>query len=123
MFTPLTIALAVGALLLAGWCGFAALRNHPTKDRHFLGMGAVTLLAVAQLVVGVVQLARGERPAADSTVVFVSYLVSVPACVPLVAVVSLGERTRWGSATVAAGALVTAALQLRAHDIWGGGLG
>ncbi|MDB1088965.1 hypothetical protein PJ985_15495 [Streptomyces sp. ACA25] len=123
MLTPLTVAVAVAALSLAAWCGLAAFRNQPTKDWHFAGMGVVTLLSVVQLAVAVVLLARGERPAGDSTAVFVSYLVSVPACVPLVALVSLGERTRWGSATVAAGAFVAAVLQLRLHDVWGGGVG
>ncbi len=34
---------------------------------------------------------------------------------------SLAERTRWGSATVAAGAVVLAVLEVRLFDIWGGG--
>jgi hypothetical protein len=120
MFTPLTVATGVAALLLAVWCGFAAFRGQPTKDWHLIGMAVVTLLAVAQLTVGVIQLARGERPAGDGVTVFVSYLVMVTAAVPLVALVSLGERNRWGSATVAVGALVTAVLQVRLADIWAG---
>ncbi|SFD38376.1 hypothetical protein [Streptomyces aidingensis] len=123
MLTPLTVALAVTALLLAAWCGLAALRGQPTKDWHFGGMAVVSLLAVGQLVIGVVLLARGERPAGDTTAVLVSYLLTVALCVPVTGLVSLGERTRWGSATVAVGALTVPALQLRLHDIWGGGLG
>ncbi|MBB0245933.1 hypothetical protein [Streptomyces alkaliphilus] len=123
MFTPLTIGLGAAALTLALWCGLAALRGEPTKDRHFVGMAVVTALAVIQLAIGLFGLGSGDRPSGDTTAVFVSYLVTVPACVPLVAIVSLGERSRWGSATVAAGALVTAALQLRLHEVWGGGGG
>ncbi|MCE7079752.1 hypothetical protein [Streptomyces sp. ST2-7A] len=123
MFTPLTIGLGAAALALALWCGLAALRGEATKDRHFAGMAVVTVLAVIQLVIGLVRLGSGDRPSGDTTAVFVSYLVTVPACVPLVAIVSLGERSRWGSATVAAGALVTATLQLRLHEVWGGGGG
>jgi len=33
---------------------------------------------------------------------------------------SLAERTRWGSATVAAAAVVLAVLEVRLYDIWGG---
>ena len=33
---------------------------------------------------------------------------------------SLSERTRWGSVTVAAGAVVLAVLEVRLYDIWGG---
>ncbi|QPP09802.1 hypothetical protein G4Z16_29110 [Streptomyces bathyalis] len=122
MFTPLTVALAVTALALAVWCGWAAYRDQPTKDWHFIGMAVVSLLALVQLVVGIVRLAGGED-ADEGTVIFVSYLVAVAACIPVVGLISLTERTRWGSLTVAAGALVLAVLQARLHEIWGGGNG
>jgi hypothetical protein len=120
MLTPLTVTLAVAALALAAWCGFAAYRDQPTKDWHFIGMAVVTLLALVQLVIGVVQLVTGGEPAGGAAV-FVSYLVGVVCCVPVVGVISLSERTRWGSLSVAAGAVVLAVLQARLHEIWGGG--
>jgi hypothetical protein len=123
MFTPLTVAVAVTALLLAAWCGYAAFRDGPVKDWHYFGMAGVLLLTLVQLAIGVVRLADGERPAGGGTAIFVSYLVSVPLCLPVVGIVSLSERTRWGSATVAAGAVVLAALQLRLADVWAGGTG
>lgn len=119
MLTPLTVAVAVTALALAAWCGHAAYRDQPTKDWHFIGMAVVTLLALAQLTVGIVQLARGLE-ADDGAVIFVSYLLGAAAAIPAVAFLSLSERTRWGSATVSAGALVLAVLQVRLHDIWAG---
>lgn len=120
MLTPLTVAVAVAALALAAWCGHAAYRDQPTKDWHFAGMAVVSVLALVQLVVGIVQLVRGEQPA-DGTVIFVAYLIGVVCCVPVVGLVSLTERTRWGSLTVLAGAVVLAVLEVRLHDIWGGG--
>jgi hypothetical protein len=33
---------------------------------------------------------------------------------------SLTERTRWGSAIVAAGGVILAVMELRLFDIWGG---
>ncbi|MFX4294755.1 hypothetical protein [Streptomyces bohaiensis] len=123
MLTPLTIAVAAAAVLLGVWCAVAALRDQSAKDWHYAAMAVVTLLTVVQLVVGVVMLAGGDRPAGDSTAVFVSYLVSVTACVPVVGMVALGERSRWGPATVAAGAFLLAILELRLHDVWGGGVG
>lgn len=119
MFAPLTVTLAVAALLLATWCGHATYRDQPTKDWHFAGMAVVTFLALVQLVIGVVQLSRGERPQ-ESVVVFVAYLLGAQAAVPATGLMSLAERTRWGSATVAAGAVVTAVLQVRLYDIWSG---
>ena len=60
---------------------------------------------------------------ADGAVIFISYLIGVVACVPVVGLVSLTERTKWGSLTVVAGAVVLAVLQVRLYDIWGGGTG
>jgi hypothetical protein len=122
MLFPLTVALAVAALALAAWCGWAAYRDQPTKDWHFIGMGVVALLALIQLVVGIVELVRGEQ-AADGGVIFVAYLVGVVCCIPVVGFLSLTERTRWGSLSVVAGAVVLAVLQARLYDIWGGGVG
>ncbi|WP_299541632.1 hypothetical protein [uncultured Streptomyces sp.] len=118
MLVALTVTLAVAALALAAWCGFAAYRDQPTKDWHFIGMAVVSLLAFAQLVVGIVLLARGERPDQGMTI-FICYLIGCFAAVPAAGVMSLTERTRWGSATVAAGAVVLAVLQVRLYDIWG----
>lgn len=119
MLTPLTVVVAVTALALAAWCGYAAYRDQSTKDWHFIGMAVVTVLALAQLVVGLVQLGRGQE-ADEGTVVFVAYLLGAAAAIPAVGFLSLSERTRWGSATVAAGAFVLAVLEVRLHDIWVG---
>lgn len=62
MFDALTLVTGVAALLLAAWCGWAAYRDQPTKDWHFIGMAVVSVLALVQLVIGIVQLARGEKP-------------------------------------------------------------
>ncbi|MFE9094582.1 hypothetical protein [Streptomyces sp. NPDC007264] len=119
MFDALTLVTGVAALLLAAWCGWAAYRDQPTKDWHFIGMGVVTLLALVQLVVGIVQLARGEKPQ-QGTTIFVAYLLGAFACVPAAGFMSLAERTRWGSVTAAAGGAVLAVLEVRLYDIWGG---
>jgi hypothetical protein len=119
MLDALTVATAVAALALAAWCGFAAYRDQPTKDWHFIGMAVVTVLALIQTVVGVVKLARGERPH-DGTVIFVAYLIGAVCTIPAAAFMSLTERTRWGSAIVAAGGVILAVLEVRLFDIWGG---
>ncbi|MFC8227968.1 hypothetical protein [Streptomyces sp. NPDC057287] len=118
MLDALTVAVAVTAIALAAWCGFAAYRDQPTKDWHFIGMAVVSVLALAQLVVGIVQLARGERPEQGMTI-FIAYLIGAFAAVPAAGFLSLSERTRWGSVTVAAGAVVLAVLEVRLYDIWG----
>ncbi|WP_371615032.1 hypothetical protein [Streptomyces sp. NBC_00454] len=118
MLDALTVAIGAAALALAAWCGFAAWRDQPTKDWHFIGMAVVTVLVLGQLVVGLVQLARGEKPE-QGTVLFVAYLVGAFATIPAAGMLSLTERTKWGSVTVAAGAVVLAVLEVRLYDIWG----
>ncbi|MGW4197394.1 hypothetical protein [Streptomyces sp. NPDC005004] len=119
MLNALLLVTGVAALLLAVWCGWAAYRDQPTKDWHLIGMAVVSVLALAQLVVGVVRLARGERPE-QGTTIFVAYLLGAFACVPAAGFMSLAERTRWGSVTAAAGGVVLAVLEVRLFDIWGG---
>lgn len=118
MLDALTVAVTVAAFALAAWCGYAAYRDQPTKDWHFIGMAVVSALALAQLVIGVVQLARGERPE-QGRAIFIAYLIGSFAAVPAAGFLSLSERTRWGSVTVAAGAVVLAVLEVRLYDIWG----
>ncbi|MCQ4209756.1 MULTISPECIES: hypothetical protein [Streptomyces] len=119
MLDVLTLVTGLAALALAAWCGFAASRDQPTKDWHFIGMAVVSVLALVQLVVGIVQLARGEEPD-QGTTIFVAYLIGAFACIPAAGFMSLAERTRWGSITVAAGGVVLAVLEVRLYDIWGG---
>ncbi|GGQ31425.1 hypothetical protein ACFFKE_06615 [Streptomyces mutabilis] len=119
MLDVLTLVTGVAALLLAAWCGWAAYRDQPTKDWHFIGMAVVSVLALIQLVAGTVLLARGEEPE-QGTTIFVAYLLGAFACVPAAGFMSLAERTRWGSVTVAAGGVVLAVLEVRLYDIWGG---
>jgi hypothetical protein len=119
MLDALTLTVSVAALLLAAWCGFAAFRDQSTKDWHFIGMAVVSVLALVQLVVGVVKLTGGEKPD-DGTVIFVAYLLGAVCTIPAAGFMSLTERTRWGSAIVAAGGVILAVLEVRLYDIWGG---
>ncbi|MFD9873547.1 hypothetical protein, partial [[Kitasatospora] papulosa] len=81
-------------------------------------VAVVSVLALAQLVVGIVQLARGERPEQGMTI-FIAYLIGAAAAVPAAGFLSLTERSPRGSVTVAAGAVVLAVLEVRLYDIWG----
>ncbi|MHA6765625.1 hypothetical protein [Streptacidiphilus sp. PAMC 29251] len=122
MNDTITAAVSIAALLLAAWCGYATARNQPTKDWHLIGMAVVSVLALAQLVVGIVDIAGGRKPT-GGTVVFFAYAVGAVLVVPAAGFMSLVERTRWGSAIATAGGLVLAALELRLDSIWGGGHG
>ena len=119
MFAPLTWGLVALSLAAAVYAVVLAARNKRI-DWTVLGvLGVVEVGLIAQLVVGIVQLARGEDPA-QGTTIFVAYLLGAFACVPAAGFLSLGERTRWGSVTVAASGVVLAVLEVRLYDIWGG---
>lgn len=122
MLDAVIVTVSVTALLLSAWCGYAAYRDSPTKDWHFGGMAVVTLVALLQLVISVVQLARGDRPEGGMAV-FLAYLIGAACTIPAAAFMSLAERTRWGSAIVAAGGIILAVLELRLDQIWGNGHG
>jgi bacteriorhodopsin len=122
MLDAVIISVSVPALLLAAWCGWAAARDRPTNDWHFIAMAVVTVAALVQLVISVVQLSRGDRPQ-HGMAVFLPYQVGAVLTVPAAAFMSLAERTRWGSAIVAAGGVVLAVLELRLNEIWGAGHG
>lgn len=122
MLDAVTLTVTVTALLLAAWCGLAAYRDEPTNDWHFIGMAVVTLAALVQLVVSLVQLGHGDRPE-QGVPAFVGYLIGAACTIPAAAFMSLAERSRWGSAVVAAGGVILAVLELRLHDIWGAGHG
>jgi hypothetical protein len=122
MLDAVTLTVTVTALLLAVWCAYAAYRDEPTNDRHFAGMAVVTLATLVQLVVSLVQLGHGDRPE-QGVPVFLGYLIGAVFTIPAAAFMSLAERSRWGTAVVAAGGLILAVLELRLHDIWGAGHG
>ncbi|WP_037914468.1 membrane protein [Actinacidiphila yeochonensis] len=122
MLDWLILTVTVLALLLAAWCGWAAYRDSPTKDWHFAGMAVVELAVLVQLVVALAQLGHGDRPA-QGMAVFLAYLLGAVCAVPAAAMMSLAERTRWGSTIVAAGGVILAVLELRLNEIWGAGHG
>ena len=88
-----------------------------------MACGLLSALAVAQFQIRQAAAfeppAQGEKPE-QGTTIFVAYLIGAFACIPAAGFMSLAERTRWGSVTVAAGGVVLAVLEVRLYDIWGG---
>ncbi len=119
MVHALAVVLIVGALVLAG-LGLVM----TALDRR---VGTVLLAAVAageaglvvQVVWAVVRLAGGHRPAGGLPI-FIGYLIGSLLILPGAAGWALGERSRWGSAVVAAGFLVMAVLIVRMEQVWNG---
>jgi hypothetical protein len=113
----LAVALIIAALIVGVWCGITALRNKPTGDPHLYGIAVVEVLLLVQVTIVIVHLAHGDRPAEFAT--FLAYLILVPFVLPIGFLLSLIERTRWGSVILGIAALTLAVLVLRLQDLWG----
>jgi hypothetical protein len=105
----LSLAAMVFALVLAG------------LDRRInwwlLGLlGVVEVALLAQLVVGIVQLAGTERDVSGPF--FVGYLIGSLLILPIGALWALAESSRWGAGALAIACVVIPVVELRLHDIW-----
>lgn len=113
----------MGAVLLLSLVTLVAVavllvRDESPGDPTFVLLAAVELVLIAQLVLGVVQLASSDRDV--DGVLFVSYLVGVALVLPIGAFWSLAERSRSGTVVLGAAAFTVVALELRLWGIWGG---
>ena len=94
-------------------------RDRNTQDSHFVGLAAIEVAVLVQLVWGCVDLARGDRDVAGATLV--SYLASTVLAPVVGALLSLTERSRVGTTIVLLAVLTVAGLEARIIDIWSAG--
>lgn len=118
MVSGLAIAVTVSSLLLAAWALLTAARNRPPDMTHLAGAVLVELVVLAQVVVAIVRLLGGSRPAELGT--FIGYLVSTVLLLPAAVALMLMERTRYGAAILGVAALVLPVLVLRLQQVWNG---
>ncbi|WP_328524421.1 hypothetical protein [Kribbella sp. NBC_00359] len=116
MFEPLTWALVALSLAAMVYAVVLAARDKRI-DWPLLGvLGVVEVLLLAQLVVGIVQLAGTERDVSGPF--FVGYLIGSLIVLPLGALWALAESSRWGAGALAVACLVIPILELRLHEVW-----
>jgi hypothetical protein len=106
------------ALALAAWCAVPAARDRWLGRTHQLGLAALELVLIGQVVAVLVRVGGGERPA--EPVPFTGYLAISVLLLPAALVLSAMERTRWGSVIAAGAAAVLAMVELRARQTWAG---
>jgi hypothetical protein len=113
--------LAVGTAVLTVW-GLVAARTGRAPGRAMwrTALGLEVLL-VGQAVVAVVGMATDAGPQ-GSTVLFVSYLVTVVLVLPIALVWAHVESDRWSSAVLAVAAFTVMAMVIRLWDVWRGGV-
>lgn len=116
MWLPLVVLVAAGALGVAAWAGWRALRDRPVVLRQLLAAGVVEALLLVQLVLGGVLQVTGTPPADVAT--WWGYAVTTLLLLPVAAAWAFAERSRWSSVVLLVAAVTVAFLQLRLHQVW-----
>jgi hypothetical protein len=113
-------ALAIGLMLLVAAYGVAALvltaLGRAPREYLVIASAVLTLLIVAQVLIAVVALVRGERP--DEVGTFIGYLVVAVVLLPLGTLWALAERSRWGTGVLAVACFALLVVLLRLQDLW-----
>lgn len=106
-------------LLGAGYCVVLLVRDRPPGDPMYVVLGVLQVLVTAQLVWGLVALARSDGEVSGA--LFVGYLVGVVCAPVLGAFWSLAERSRAGTTVLLVAIATVAALEVRLDTIWAAG--
>jgi hypothetical protein len=114
--TVLQIVLTGLAAVVALWLVVLVVRDVEPDDYLYGALALLEVGLVAQLVVGLVQVAgdHGEVNVAA----YVGYLVGSILLLPAAFVWSIGERTRSGTGVLLVAVLVVPVLFLRLHQLW-----
>jgi hypothetical protein len=88
-------------------------------DPLFWLLAVVEVGLLAQLVGGVVALARTERDIDAAT--FAGYLATIWLVLPLGVAWAASEKSRWGSGVLLVACLTVAVMLLRLRQVWVGG--
>lgn len=117
MITLLALSIALLLALLAIWGGVAAALGRPPGLRYLIALAIVEFELLVQAVIALVRLGagQGDPPLAP----FLGYLLVSVALLPFVTRPgSVGERSRWDSAIIAAVCLAVAVAVLRLLSLW-----
>jgi hypothetical protein len=114
--TQLQIALALLCALVAVVLAVHVVRDQQVGNAGFLGLVAIEVGLVVQLVWGLVLLADDHAGVSVGT--YVGYLVGALVILPVGYLWSASERSRSGTGVLLVAVLVLPVLFLRLHDIW-----
>jgi hypothetical protein len=114
--TVLQIVLAAIAAVVALWLVVLIVRDALPNDYLYAALGLLEVGLLAQLVVGLVQVA-GD-PGDVNVAAYVGYLVGSVVLLPVAFLWSIGERTRSGTGVLLVAVLVVPVLFLRLHQLW-----
>lgn len=121
MITPLALALAVIAVVLAVCAAILAMQNRPRSANFRLATNVLEVGLLVQLLGALVGLAKGHTP--TETFTFLAYAVTSVALLPiLVNTLSASDEDwggpRWPNLLTAIACLATGVVVLRMHVTW-----
>lgn len=117
MQLPLSSALvALGVLVLLVWAVWFAVVDRAVVLRQLWVAAAVEAVALVQLVVLAVAVARGHALAEPAT--FWGYAATSVVLLPVAALWAFAERSRWSSVVLAAAAVALGVVQWRLTQVW-----
>ena len=112
---PLSVVTIIAALLLAAWYLLRAALNRAPSRLDFVAGALLGALVALLVVLAVVGLFGGSRPAETAT--FAGYLVTTIAFAPVALYLARLEPTRWGTLILGVACLVLPVLVLRLQQI------
>jgi hypothetical protein len=110
------LVIAISVIVGLGIIGLAVADRRPLTLLAY-GLVSVEAAALVQVLVAVVQVARGERPAEPAT--FVGYALTSLLVPPAGAVWALSDKSKWGTGAAGVAVLVLAVLTVRMLQVWG----
>jgi hypothetical protein len=110
-------AVLIGACLLgAVWTIVLAALNRPVGNRLLIELAFAELLVLLQLIVALVQVAGGDRPA--STVTFLAYAVGAIVILPVGVLWSAAEKSRSSTLVITIACLALPVMTARMLQMW-----
>lgn len=112
---PLSVATIVVSLVLAVWFLVRSALNRAPSRTDLLAMILLAALTAVLVLVAVIGLFDGSRPAETAT--FAGYLITTVAFAPTAYVLARMEPTRWGNLILGVACLVLPVLVLRLQQL------
>ncbi|HEU0213296.1 MAG TPA: hypothetical protein VFR13_04355 [Jiangellaceae bacterium] len=116
MVEPLVLALVVFAGAYGVLALGAAVVGRNPREYIVIASAGLEILVVVQVLIAVVRLIGGDRPAELGT--FIGYLVVAVVLVPIGTLWALAERSRWAPAVLAVACFALLVVAVRLDDLW-----
>jgi hypothetical protein len=118
VITGFAVTIVVCSLLVAGWSFVLSAIDREPPKALLLGLVAVEVLLLAQLVIGIAFLIGGDRPGSIAT--YLAYLVGCLLVLPAGAMWALAERSRSSTVVLGIACLAIPVMVLRLNEVWSG---